>query len=71
MDINKNNYCIVGFGNHAKTKLLPSLKKLNKNIFGIVSSKIDLNLQTNFFKNLQDAINQSNNFTNFINYQSL
>ena len=66
MNICRNNYCIVGFGNHAKTRLLPTLEKLNKKIFGIVSSKQDLNLQTKVFKNLQDALNKSNSNTNFI-----
>jgi hypothetical protein len=66
LDINQNNFCIVGFGNHAKTKLLPALEKSNKNIFGIVSSKTYLRTNIKIFKSLQEAINASNKNTIFV-----
>ena len=50
------NYCLVGFGTHAKNKLLPSLEKTHKNIFGIVSSKNKLNLE---YDRLQQQDEQS------------
>jgi len=56
LDIYQNNFCIVGFGNHAKTKLLPALQNSNKNILGIVSSKENLSTKITVFKNLQEAI---------------
>ena len=62
----QNNYCIVGFGNHAKTKLLPALLKLGKPILGVVSSKKDLNLPYKIFKTLNDALNKSNEKTIFV-----
>tara|TARA_B100000242_G_C43050578_1_gene490816 strand:- start:2503 stop:3456 length:954 start_codon:yes stop_codon:yes gene_type:complete len=62
----KNNYCIVGFGNHAKTKLLPALLKLGKPILGIVSSKKNLDLPYDIFKTINDALKQSNEKTIFV-----
>jgi len=61
-----DNYCIIGFGNHAQTKLLPSLIKLEKKIFGIVSKKINFNYQIEIFKNLDDALLFSNKDTYFV-----
>lgn len=66
MDIYQNNFCIVGFGNHAKTKLLPALQNSNKNILGIVSSKENLSTKITVFKNLQEAIDESNINTIFV-----
>ena len=37
--MNKKNYCIVGYGSHAKNKIIPQLIKNKKKILGIVSSK--------------------------------
>ena len=60
------NYCLVGFGTHSKNKLLPSLEKTHKNIFGIVSSKNKLNLEYEHYNDLQDALEKSNKSTIFI-----
>ena len=62
----KKNYCIVGFGNHAKTKLLPALLKLGKPILGIVSSKKNLDIPHEIFTTLDDAIYKSNEKTIFV-----
>ena len=64
---NMNNYCIVGYGKHSSTKLIPALEKLKKKIMGIVSSQTNA-LKTNYkiFKNLDDAILFSDNNTVFI-----
>ena len=38
MKINNNNYyCVIGIGNHAYSKLIPSLEKSGKKIIGLVS----------------------------------
>ena len=37
MKFSNQNYCIVGIGNHAKSKLIPSIMKSGKKIVGIVS----------------------------------
>ena len=66
MKKNKNNYCIVGFGNHAKNKLLPALVKLGKPIFGIVSSKKKLDIPFKIYEKLSDALNKSDDKTIFI-----
>lgn len=62
----KTNYCIVGFGNHAKTKLVPALVKLEKLIFGIVSSKKNIDTPIRFFKKLDDAIDEADEKTIFV-----
>lgn len=61
-----DNYCIVGFGNHSKTKILPALQKLNKNIFGIVTSKSQLDIGYQVFSTLEEAIEKSHKYTKFI-----
>lgn len=66
MNIKEFNYCIVGFGNHSKTKLLPALNSLNKKIFGIASSKFINYQKYQIFNNLKDAIAQSNDKTIFV-----
>lgn len=65
MDV--SNYCIVGYGNHAETKLIPALKNTNKQIFAIVSSK-KLLFQQNckVFSNLDEALDKSSKETIFI-----
>ena len=35
----QNNYCIIGYGNHTKSKILPAILKINKNNIYIVSKK--------------------------------
>ena len=62
-----NNYCLVGYGNHSVTKLLPALEKLKKNIMGIVStSNRSLDNKHMIFRNLEEAISKSDNSTVFI-----
>ena len=62
--MNKKNYCIVGYGSHAKNKIIPQLIKNKKKILGIVSSKKKLPIKN--FNNLDDAISHSNKNTVFI-----
>ena len=59
MDTQKKKFCLVGFGNHAKNKLLPSLEKQDHKILGIVSTK-KLKLKYKIFDNLKIAIKSSN-----------
>ena len=59
--MNKKNYCIVGYGSHAKNKIIPQLIKIKN--FRIVSSK---KLPIKNFNNLDDAISHSNKNTVFI-----
>ena len=62
-----NNYCIVGYGKHSSTKLIPALEKLNKNIFGIVTSKVSkIDKKYNYFNNLDEAIEKSSPNSIFI-----
>tara|TARA_B100000989_G_scaffold292812_1_gene269288 strand:+ start:2090 stop:3070 length:981 start_codon:yes stop_codon:yes gene_type:complete len=63
---NITNYCIVGYGNHAKNKLLPVLLRLNKKVFGIVSSKKKVDTSIKIFKKLEQAINKADDKTIFI-----
>lgn len=46
----KNNFCVVGYGKHAKQKIIPELLKQKKIINGIVSKKKKLS-----FKNFKDV----------------
>ena len=62
--MNKKNYCIVGYGSHAKNKIIPQLIKNKKNILGVVTSKKKLPFLN--FKNLEEAILCSNKNTIFI-----
>lgn len=62
----RENYFIVGFGNHAQKRLLPALENSNKIVSGIVSSKQHLNTSIPIFKNLKNAINSASNSTKFI-----
>ena len=49
--------CIIGFGNHAKSKILPALENVGIKIGGIVSSKDQLMLPgVEIFTNVADAI---------------
>jgi predicted dehydrogenase len=55
---NKNwkNFCIVGSGNHAITKVIPALIAENKDIKGIVSSKKNILSEFKKFNNIKDAL---------------
>ena len=53
-----NNYCVVGIGNHAFSKLIPSIVKSGKKIIGIVSRSNNLYVRKyKRFKYLDQAIN--------------
>lgn len=54
----KNKYCIVGFGNHAQYKILPALEKINSSIVGIVSKKKIKTANYTFYPSLKVAINK-------------
>lgn len=64
---NKNNFfCIVGYGRHAKTKLIPSILVNKKNKIEVVSSKM-LNLsKIKVHKNLVKALKEVKPSTVFI-----
>ena len=52
-----DNTCIVGFGGHAKDKLLPALKRVGLNINGVVSRDSRLNIDgAKTFSKISDAI---------------
>lgn len=51
------NFCIVGLGNHALTKIIPALQTQKKKILGIVSKKKQIRYKDCLhFKDLSDAI---------------
>jgi hypothetical protein len=53
----KDNFCIVGLGNHSLTKIIPALELEKKNILGVVTSKTNLEKKSfQCFRNLLDAI---------------
>tara|TARA_B100000035_G_scaffold202605_1_gene173330 strand:- start:717 stop:1664 length:948 start_codon:yes stop_codon:yes gene_type:complete len=53
-----NNYCVVGIGNHAYSKLIPSIVRSGKRIIGIVSRSNNLYLRKyKRFKYLDHAMN--------------
>tara|TARA_B100000212_G_scaffold57437_1_gene38412 strand:+ start:3671 stop:4621 length:951 start_codon:yes stop_codon:yes gene_type:complete len=54
--------CLIGLGNHAKTKILPALiKNFDKDKISIVTrKKIDRNLNINYFKTLEESYKENN-----------
>ena len=48
------SFCIVGFGNHSQSKIIPAINKIKGKIEGIVS-KNNLNNQYIFYKSLSEA----------------
>jgi len=62
----KKNFCLVGFGNHAKNKLLPSLEMGGHLISSIVSSKKKLKSKYIIYSCLQDALQNSDTHSHFI-----
>ena len=53
-----NNYCVVGIGNHAYSKLIPSIVRSGQKIIGIVSRSNNLYIRKyKRFKYLDTAIN--------------
>jgi len=53
---NWKNFCIVGSGNHAITKVIPALIAGNKDIKGIVSSKKNILSEFKKFNNIKDSL---------------
>ena len=53
---NWKNFCIVGSGNHAITKVIPALIEGNKDIKGIVSSKKNILSEFKKFNNIKDSL---------------
>ena len=53
---NWKNFCIVGSGNHAITKVIPALIAGNKDIKGIVSSKKNILSEFKKFNNIKESL---------------
>ena len=53
---NWKNFCIVGIGNHAITKVIPALIAGNKDIKGIVSSKKNIPSEFKKFNNIKESL---------------
>ena len=63
----KNNFfCIVGFGNHAKNKILPSIKKIKDSIITVVSKHHKSDGTYYVYNLLDDAIKNAQAGTIFI-----
>lgn len=55
--LNWNNFCVVGLGNHAKSKLIPALVENKIKIKGLVTSQnINSSVETQIFKNINEAL---------------
>ena len=59
-------FCIVGYGDHAKRKILPGLKNIDAEFIGIVTSKEEKDSTTTYFNNLDDALINLDNDCVFI-----
>ena len=64
--MDKKHYCLVGFGNHSKSKIIPAIKKSNGVIDGIVSKKTENFGSLKFFSSINDAFTKVNSNTIFI-----
>ena len=64
--MNQKYFCIVGFGNHAQSKIIPAIKKTNGKIVGIVSGKSNLNNNYTFYSTLSKALLKVEPDTTFI-----
>tara|TARA_B110000858_G_scaffold198473_1_gene265439 strand:- start:666 stop:1604 length:939 start_codon:yes stop_codon:yes gene_type:complete len=62
----KKYFCIVGFGKHAQSKIIPAIKKINGNIVGIVSSKKIIDNKYTIFSSLSKALLKVRSDTTFI-----
>lgn len=53
-----SGFCLVGFGNHASSRILPAIKEAKVGLKGIVSSKGDLSelVNTNWFDTVDEAL---------------
>ena len=53
-----NSYCLVGFGEHTKSKIMPAIKNTNNRIEAIVSKKTNIVSDSiKIFSDLDDALN--------------
>ena len=62
----KNIFCLVGFGNHAESKILPVLEHQQFKIAGIVTKKNIPKFKYNKYKSLKSALNNVPKKTIFI-----
>ena len=62
----QKTFCIVGFGNHARSKIIPAINKINGKIIGIVSSKLSIDSKYTHFSSLSKAFLKVNSDTIFI-----
>ena len=62
----QKHFCIVGYGNHAQSKIIPAIKKVNGKIVGIVSSKLSKNNKYKLFSSLSKALLRVRSDTIFI-----
>lgn len=61
------NFCIVGLGNHAKTKIIPALLQNGQNVLGLVSTQNHDQLpKMPIYSSLQSAIESLPNDTVFV-----
>ncbi len=58
-------YIVVGYGNHARGKIIPLLKELNL-LKGVVTRKAFEDDKLDTYKNLEEACNIANNQTTFL-----
>lgn len=64
---NWKNFCIIGNGNHATSKIIPALIAANKNIKGIVSSKNKImSSELKQFNSIKESLNNVPENTVFI-----
>ena len=61
-----NKYCIVGYGSHAKSKVVPSILNISSEIVGIVSKKKKIDETFYHFSNLEEALKKVPKKTIFI-----
>ena len=64
--MDKKHYCLVGFGNHSKSKIIPAIKKSNGIIDGVVSKKTKNFGSLIFFSSIDEAFTKVNSNTIFI-----
>ena len=64
--MSNQKYCIVGYGEHAKNKIIPSILSIGSKIVGIVSEKNKIDKNFYQYKNLEDALNNVPKKTIFI-----
>ncbi len=59
-------FCIVGLGNHSRSKIIPAVEKINGKIEGIVTSKTNVENNYELFPSLSDALSKVKPETIFI-----